>query len=95
VACGECGDNDDERPQAPERKHQAQQKQEVIDAFEDVPKARHHEAQCCLMPARIKRDRPGIAVKLECPRCTVRCQEAKRRRDGMGEPVDAHADGEF
>ena len=80
-ADGERGDDDDERPQPPERDHQAEQEQEVIGAFEDVPEAGHDEAQCGVVPARIEAHEAGIAVEFECANGACGRQEAQRRGD--------------
>ena len=58
---GERGDDDHERPQAPERDHQAAKEEQVVDALDDVPEARHHEAQRGLIPAWIEPHEPGYA----------------------------------
>ena len=88
-------DDDDERPQAPERDHQAGQEQQVVGALQDVPEAVDHEPQRGLVPAGIEADQSRIAVELERARGAVRRQEAQRGRDFEAEPVDARVDGEF
>ena len=83
----ERGDDDDERPQPPERDHEAQQEQQVVDALEDVPEARDDEAQRRLVPARIElargRDRRGTRRRASAPpggrkrsAVVTRCAEA-------------------
>ena len=71
----ERGDDDDQRPQPAERDHEADQEQQMVGAFEDVPEARHDEAQRRLMPARIETHQARIAVELE---------RARRRRRAAG-----------
>ena len=73
----------DERPQAPERDHEAEQEQQVVDALEDVPEARDDEAQRRLMPARIEPHEAGVAVELEGAHGPARRQEAQRGRDAL------------
>ena len=62
---GEGGDNDNQRPQAAERQHQAKQEQQVVDAVEDVKEAKLHETPGGLMPARIQANEPRVADVLE------------------------------
>ncbi len=88
-------DDDDQRPQAPERHHQADQEQEMVRALEDVPKTRDHEAQRRLMPARIEMHQAGIALELEGPNGAAGRQETQRRRHLMAEAVDARMDREL
>ena len=54
-----------ERADAPERNHQAEQEQQVIDAVEDVEEAVLDESQRRLVPARIELHDAGIAVHVE------------------------------
>jgi hypothetical protein len=94
MADREGRDDDDERPQAAERGHQADQEQQVIGAFENVPEARYHEAQRGLMPARIEMHEAGIAIEFEGPNGTAWRQEAQRRRHVVAETIEARVDRE-
>src|SRR5262245_55151302 len=58
---GECGDNEDKRPQPPKRDHQAAQEQQVVGAVENVPEAGHDKTQRGLVPPGIEAHRAGIA----------------------------------
>ena len=57
----EGGDDDDERPEAAERDHQAEQEEQVVGAVENVKEARDDEAPRRLVPARIEPHQPRIA----------------------------------
>src|SRR5215831_16643862 len=61
----ERSDDDDERPQPPERDHQAAQEQQVVGAFENVPEAGLDKAQRGLVPTGIEAHETGIALELE------------------------------
>ena len=51
-----------QRPEAPERNHQAEQKQQMVGAVQDVEESQPDEPQRRLIPARVERDKAGIAV---------------------------------
>src|SRR5262249_35557347 len=67
----ERGHNDDEEAQPSEWNHQACQKQEMIDALDDVPEAGHDKTQRGLMPARVELHEPRVAVEFERARRAV------------------------
>ena len=92
---GERGDDDHERPQAPERDHQAAKEEQVVDALDDVPEARLHEAQRGLIPAWIEPHEPGIAVELEGADGAAGRQKAQRGGDVLPEPVHSRIDREL
>ena len=86
------GDDHDQRPHAAERDHEAQQEQQVIDAVEDVQKARLDETQRRLVPARIEPHQAGVAVQVERALGAARRQEAERRDDTLAEPAEPGMD---
>ena len=92
---GECGNDDDKRPQPPERDHQAAQEQQVVVAVENVPEAGHDKTQRGLVPPGIEAYQAGFAPELERARGAAGWQEAQCRGDFLAEPVDAQADREF
>ena len=92
---GERGDDDHERAQAPEGDHQAAKEEQVVDALDDVPEARLHEAQRGLIPAWIEPHEPGIAVELEGADGAARRQKAQRGGDVLPEPVHSRIDREL
>ena len=95
MAHGERGHDDDERPQLPERDHQAEQEQQMVGAVQDVPEPGHDKTQSGVVPARIEPNQAGIAMKLECARDAVGRHEAQRGGHLLTKAVDARVDGEF
>ena len=51
---GERGDDGNERTEAAKGDHQAEQKQQMVGAVENVEKTQVHEAHCRLAPPRIE-----------------------------------------
>src|SRR5258708_19552512 len=92
---GKRRDDDNQRSRSPERDHDTEQEQQVIDAFENVPKAGYDEAQRGLVPARIETQKPRIAMEFKRARLTTRRHETQRRRNIASEPPDAGMDRKF
>src|SRR5262245_57665718 len=90
----ECGDNDDERTKTTEWNHQAKQKEQVIDAVEDVVEAVLGEAERCLVPARIQLDDAGITVHIERALGAARRKESKYHVHSFPQPRQSGTDGE-
>ena len=78
---GECGDDDDKRPQPSERNHQAAQEQQVVGAVENVPEAGHDKTQRGLVPSGIEAHQAGIAPELERAHGTVVVAEGISKQD--------------
>ena len=91
----ERGDDDDQRPQPPERDDEADQEQQMVGAFEDVPEPGHHEAPRCLVPAGIEAHETEKAEKIERADGAARRQEAQHRRYIAAEAIELEADREF
>ena len=66
-----------------------------VDALDDVPEARLHEAQRGLIPAWIEPHEPGIAVELEGADGAAGRQKAQRGGDVLPEPVHSRIDREL
>src|SRR6266852_826902 len=62
---GERGDDGNERAKAAKRDHQAEQKQEMVGAVENVEKTQIHKPHGRLVPPRIEVDEARIAVEFE------------------------------
>jgi hypothetical protein len=80
VRDGERGHHRDQRAEAAERDHQAEQEQQVIGAVEDVEEAELDELQRRLVPARIELDQTGVAEELETAHRAAGRQEAQHRQ---------------
>ena len=72
-------DDRHEAPEAPEWHHQTEEKQEVVNAIQDVAEAQRDEPQRRLMPPWIEPDDPGISGVLERPLGPSRGQESEHR----------------
>src|SRR5262249_23739645 len=73
----ERGDDPHQWLEATEGNDQAQQEEEVVDAVEDVEKARPDEARGRLRPARVEPHQAGIALELEGAPRAPRRQETQ------------------
>ena len=81
-----------ERFELPERDHQAQQKQQVIDAIEDVEKPFLRKQVEGLVPPRIQVDDAGVGVDVEGALGLAGLQEAQHDVDLQAEPGQRRAD---
>ncbi len=63
----ERGDDKRELLESPQWQHEAEQKQQVVDAVEDVMKTQAHERQGRLMPARIEPHESRVADEFKSP----------------------------
>ena len=89
------GHDRDQRAEAPERNHQAQQEQQVVGAVEDVEESLLTKRQRRLIPARIEPDQPGIALELERARRAAGRQEPKRGDRAQPQSLEPRVDREL
>lgn len=90
----EAGDHRGQRPQAPQRDHQAGDEQQVVAAVEDVAEARLDEAQRGLVPARVQVHLARVAVELEGTRGALGRQEDQRGLHLLAQAPQAGLDRE-
>ena len=84
----EGGDDGNQGANAAERNDQAEQEEQMIDAFQDVMKAHHHEAACGVVPVGIQRHLPGIAFQRIGPRDAAGRVEFQARHFMQRQPVE-------
>ncbi len=77
---GKRGDNRNQGSDTTQRYDQTKQKQKMIDTFENVQKAHLDKSQGCLMPARVKLNKAGIAEVVENSFST--CRNKKPQHSG-------------
>ncbi len=92
VGHGERRHHRHERAQPPERNHEAEQEQQVVDAVEDVEEPVLREAQGRLVPARIEFHDAGLAVHVEGPLGGRRARAAAARRSPASRAVSDRAE---
>src|SRR5262249_22701255 len=85
----EGGDDADQRAEAAERDDETEEKQQVIDAVEDVTESQADEAERRLMPAWIQLHQTRIAVQIE--RADRAAWEYEPQRGDRSEPEPVQA----
>jgi hypothetical protein len=88
-------DDEDEGPQPADRDHQAEQEQQVVRTFKDMPEPGRDKPERGLTPTRIEMHQAGVAVEFECAGRATGGQKAQRRGDITAKPVDARTDGKL
>ena len=84
---GERGDHQNEGPRPPERDHQTQEKQQVVQSVENVKEAETHEPKCRLVPAWIHSDDAGVAKKFVWPNRAVGQHETHYCKDAKSQSI--------
>src|SRR6266496_599540 len=90
----ERGDDQDQRAHPPERNHQAEEKQQVIGAIQDVEEAEADKPERGLAPAGIETDKTDVSVVLEAAHRAVRRQEPQHGERALAEAGEPGIDRE-
>ncbi len=92
---GERGDDRNERTEAAKGDHQAEQKQQMVGAVENVEKTQVHEAHCRLVPPRIEVDEARIAVEFERANSAAGRQKSKNYDHAQAQPRKRWVNGKL
>src|SRR5580658_3532217 len=89
----ERGHDRDESAEAPEGYHQAEEKEQMIGAVQNVHQPQFHEPQGRLMPARVELNHTWIARKFESPNSAAGWQESQHGNGSHSQPSQFGVDG--
>src|SRR5437016_2697293 len=81
----ECSNHGNERTEAAEGDHQAEQKQEMVNAVKNVEKTQVDKTQSRLLPPRVEPDEAGIADEFERADSAAGCQKPKDGDDAQAQ----------